>query len=448
MKFNIKTIRVSDLVIEVQAIGSLSGPKLLMIHYNQDRREIQYVFQIKNEIIILEIELLVLSVPSIEPIFPQAYIYELELVLQYKFYIENFYLNPIHHFKNAEFPYLDIVLRYVDGKLTELTVGLGLQYRQLEKMMEGKFLSQVVDIQKTVFSSCSLAHQICILSVLDPDRKNIVGYETLLNLQKANNHLLWIILFLLELGMEKELCVQLNTLRSQLYTKIISKLDLVAFVSGEGLHIPFATLHEILDSLHSLLIKMKNIQLESMTITSGKYASVGPLGRSIGVIHDFTLHKLNSDPGLDGYFKQRIHDLENCVLYLRKRSILEFSFTPQLLKDTMYINHVDAPNGTLVYKFELDEKGALRNIRIAIPGLINLRQILEMIEHAPIHWVSLLLRLFDMGVDPIDRIKIFWDDMLAFEGSNFREFCVEVQKQKYTLHEIHKSIQKLILEKI
>ncbi len=416
-------ITVFQMTIDELRSFFYSELRLVLIDFIENERMLLYVFSISDNYIVVEILSENRETISIMDLSPNAYIYEVELINQYNFKIKDF--SNIFNIQKYEENSISFKILSDGKKIHRITTYLGFNYREIEKYLIKQNYRDIYSDLAKFFNNCTAAHVInynhCILDLFGIKDKNNTLDNVLLELQRINNHLLWIILLLHDFELNNDIIMELVSLRTHIYDILTSKftkgIPIDKFITNPS-EVSSINTDPIINRLKLIRDKLLNCKLDKLTV--GSYTNcTGVIARSIEMISDGDIH---------AHLYQRLSEIDNSIEYLnsidyKNLRLNRHKIEGLSLRSNKYaINCIEAPNGELIYLLKTDNLGRIYHMRIAIPSMVNLPCIISKIENNDLKHLSLLIKFLDI---PLDQLIIENGSEKIYSSIEFRKLAKE-----------------------
>ncbi len=415
---------------------------IVMIDYLKEANQLLYVFLIEEDnYIILKSQISNIIIQSITRIHPEALIFEYELQNQFGFNIKNIIQDNSFRFINSNSKGIKFNIDIRSQTMEQVSVSLGKFYREIEHNLVSSNLEEMFSKMSIYFGNCSSAHQICLIHCVEDlinheiSEFNIKSRILVLELERCINHILWMIMVLFDLGF-KDAAKEFIEVRKEL---ISTKMEILGNRSASSWIVnPIYyeenrdnIINKLKNSMDSLNLVHNSEQLDvgheyidqafnPLPKQVNEYGLVGPLARANGFKQDmrrkspfYANVKVTTPKSPRNIFDVRLRESISSItmaLEIIESNLIparqQINYSQSLKINTYSVRSVEAPNGRLTYLIHTDGNGVIDHIRISIPCFVNLPSLKYFIKDKKLKWFPIILRIFDMGIDPLDDIQI------------------------------------------
>lgn len=439
MKFDIPQNELKDLL---KSISDKMISINVMIDYLSETNQLLYVFLIEEDkYIILSSKISKTDLESITTTHPEAMMFEYELQVQFGFHIHNIIQNNIVIFQPSDQKGVRFNINIQSSIIKQISVSLVLAYREIENNLVSNSFEDILTKMTIFFGGCSSAHQLCFVQCVE----NLLGLEItdfqtksrilMLELERAINHTLWMIMVSLDLGFQDiaRLLVEIRNEMLSTRTDILGNQSVTDWILkpinyGDKRDTIISKLKISMNSLNSLsdaenldiVFRYINQAFSPILTPANEYGLVGPLARTYGFPQNLQRKKPTSNRIVtdisesprnifDERLKESISSIGIVLSIIDKSqySVQEqFKYSDPMKINSYSIHSIEAPNGRLTYLVHTDSKGNIDHIHISTPSLVNFPSLIYFLKDKNLKWFPIISRVFDMGIDPLDHIQI------------------------------------------
>ncbi|MHA2089781.1 MAG: NADH-quinone oxidoreductase subunit D-related protein [Candidatus Kariarchaeaceae archaeon] len=363
------------------------------------------------------------------------------------------------------------------NKINAVTLRMGFSYYPIEQTIINNSIQDNFQTIEKLCGLCSIAHHLAYslgiedaLQIEVPRRASWIRV-LLAELERAQNHLLWIGFTMQTLGLS-HLLHEWWKVRQKIieYLEKYSKRKLTfstVVIGGVSQNITptksdILEFENILEELDKLKNKIENhqlvVQIRGVGILSQGNAkntgAVGPISRASGVSFDVRKNIPYAAYGEIPFETKILYDgdMYDNVMIRILESIESLRICSHVLKNLPTgdiqipfdldnirghaFSHVEAPSGHLYYSmlFVLQE---FQDVKIRTPTMANIPSLLYRLKGSDSKFISLILRGIEMGIDPMEKVT-FVDKQShtvnIMRGSEFRSLSTKSIQSGNTLN--------------
>jgi ech hydrogenase subunit E len=376
---------------------------------------------------------------------------------KYSFWIS---FPPIGDHENFRFQFLTH-----ENKILTSTLRMGFSYYPIEKaIVQRPVLDNFQTIEK-LCGLCSIAHHLAYslaiesaLKINDEIPERALGLRVLLaELERAQNHLLWIGFTLQALGLSlifkktwKIRLAIINLLENMTGRKLTYSTITVGGVSKD-IQPNLENIDELCKLEKELILLREEIMDQSVVKSiigvgvlehndTSILGTVGPIARASGSTFDVRKTRSYASYKEIPFVVQTLPngDMNDNLMMKINESIESIKICSHLLNNlpkgttqisvefdsssTQAFSHVEAPSGHLTYYINL-EGNKVNQIKIRTPTIANIPSLLYRLKGSDIKYIPLILRGIEMGIDPMEKVTFIEDQsqiVRIMKGSEFR----------------------------